>query len=234
MTRHAGPLTLSRVEGSSVGRGVLSPPHPSFPTPIGNPSPGVGIPFALSGVEGSTERNGVGRPAPSPSVTPRPLCHVIPRPREESKAPAHLSAPALETHLTQRRVGHPLFPSTKLETYTCAKAQVYVSVYCSPSPLGPIRERGSKGVRVPFSSTKQSKPCLKPQNNQKRPPPSLTFIPSPPPGTELEAEVGAEAPTSASVLLSPSPLGPIRERGSKGVRVPSPSAKQSRPASPML
>ena len=37
---------------------------------------------------------------------------------------------------------------------------------------------------------------------------------------ELEAEVGASAPTSASVHLSPSPLKALRERGTKGERVP--------------
>ncbi len=46
--------------------------------------------------------------------------------------------------------------------------------------------------------------------------------PSPIPSIELEAEVGAEAPTSASVHLSPSPLKALRERGIKGVRVPFP------------
>ena len=43
---------------------------------------------------------------------------------------------------------------------------------------------------------------------------------SPSPSIELEAEVGALAPTSASVLLSPSPSMALRERGIKGVRVP--------------
>ncbi len=38
--------------------------------------------------------------------------------------------------------------------------------------------------------------------------------------TELEAGVGAKAPTPASVFLSPSPLKALRERGIKGVRVP--------------
>ena len=45
-------------------------------------------------------------------------------------------------------------------------------------------------------------------------------IPALLPSIELEAEVGAEAPTSASVLLSPSPLKALRERGIKGERVP--------------
>ncbi len=40
------------------------------------------------------------------------------------------------------------------------------------------------------------------------------------PSIELEAEVGALAPTSASVLLSPSPSTALRERGIKGERVP--------------
>ena len=41
-----------------------------------------------------------------------------------------------------------------------------------------------------------------------------------PPSTELEGDVGADAPTSPSVLISPSPLKALRERGIKGVRVP--------------
>ncbi len=53
--------------------------------------------------------------------------------------------------------------------------------------------------------------------------PAVHPIPGPLPSTELEAEVGAEAPTSASVLLSPSPSMALRERGIKGVRVPFPS-----------
>ena len=60
-----------------------------------------------------------------------------------------------------------LLPSTKLETLTCAMAQVSVSVFSSPSPLMALRERGIKGERVfPFHFLKQSKPCLNPQNNQ--------------------------------------------------------------------
>ena len=69
--------------------------------------------------------------------------------------------------------------------------------------------------------------------------PSLCVIPSLLPSIELEAEVGASAPTSASVLPSPSPLKALRacpeslegERGIKGVRVPVPIPllKQSNP-----
>ena len=61
---------------------------------------------------------------------------------------------------------------------------------------------------------------------RKRPGPSITstpffsVIPSLLPSNELEAEAGAFAPASASVLLSPSPLKALRERGIKGVRVP--------------
>ena len=41
-----------------------------------------------------------------------------------------------------------------------------------------------------------------------------------PPSTELEGDVGVSTPTSPSVLISPSPLKALRERGIKGVRVP--------------
>ena len=64
--------------------------------------------------------------------------------------------------------------------------------------------------------TRQTNP--KPQTPQPNTPP--TPSPPSPPSIELEAEVGAGAPTSASVLLSPSPLKALRERGTKGVRVP--------------
>ena len=43
-----------------------------------------------------------------------------------------------------------LCPSTKLEGCTCARAQVHPSVFSSPSPLMALRERGTKGVRVPL------------------------------------------------------------------------------------
>ena len=67
-----------------------------------------------------------------------------------------------------------------------------------------------------------AKTCMSPKQCHP-PPPSTklkaTVIPMPReesgagsllPSTELEAEVGAEAPTSASVLLSPSPLKALR------------------------
>ena len=50
--------------------------------------------------------------------------------------------------------------------------------------------------------------------------PFFSVIPSLLPSNELEAEAGAKAPASASVLISPSPLKALRERGIKGVRVP--------------
>ena len=110
-------------------------------------------------------------------------------------------------------------PSTKLEACTCAWAQVHASVYFSPSPLKALRERGTKGVRVPFPAGKGiSKSAPRLPIHQ-----SFQWVEWPrpvPPGTELGADVGAEAPMSAPVLLSPSPLQALRERGIKGVRVP--------------
>ena len=52
------------------------------------------------------------------------------------------------------------------------------------------------------------------------PSPFFSVIPSLHLSNELEAEAGVVTSASASVLLSPSPLGPSRERGIKGVRVP--------------
>ncbi len=52
-----------------------------------------------------------------------------------------------------------------------------------------------------------------------------------PPNIELEAEVGAEAPTSASVLLSPSPLKTLSlpRTPIRGERVPRPRAESAYP-----
>ena len=77
---------------------------------------------------------------------------------------------------------------------------------------------------IPLTCNSAKPPLTLPEH----PPPPPSFQPpraeihpiSLLPSTELEAEVGAEAPTSASVLISPSPLKALRERGIKGVRVP--------------
>ena len=110
--------------------------------------PRCGVPLALSGVEGSQERNGAGCPPPPPIRVGVPLVGTLP-------------ATHAKTCMPQNRTIL-LLPSTEL------KATVI------PMP----REESGAGSLLP--------------------------------STELEAEVGAEAPTSASVLLSPSPLKALR------------------------
>ena len=82
----------------------------------------------------------------------------------------------------------------------------------TPTAIPALYTRHSRGV---------GNPSLRNNHSQT---PQFSLAPSPlfPPSssTELEAEVGAEAPTSASVLLSPSPLQALKERGIKGERVP--------------
>ena len=56
------PLGIIPTPHSSVNK---PPFHPSFRPPSRNLSRGVGVPFALSGVEGLTERNGVASPPPT-------------------------------------------------------------------------------------------------------------------------------------------------------------------------
>ena len=105
-------------------------------------------------------------------------------------------------------------PSTKLEGNTCTLAQVLPSVFPSPLkalslPRTPIRgERGIKGVRVPFPI----------RHSAPREPESIPI----PPSTKLEGSTCAKAQVLPSVFLSPSPLMALRERGTKGVRVPPP------------
>ncbi len=255
-----GPLTLSSVEGSSGRWPTLDNPSclTNQPTPdshvipmpreesgavrggLRSPIPcrgdrlvalpGVG-PLTLSSVEGSSG----GWPTPdNPSRMtnhPTPDSHVIPMPREESQASARPSAPALVSLIIHQGVERSApSPSTKLETHTCAKAQVCVSVYFSPSPLKalslsrtPIREeRGSKGVRVPFplpvplGKDISKMQCIFDMSIKQGGRVGLHLIPgrsrvwrpipSPLPGTELGTSACAEAHALVPNLLSPSPL----------------------------
>ncbi len=108
------------------GPSIAYTPFPSFPTPIGNLW--VGVPLALSVVEGSQERNGaVLQP---PTNAPHT---VIPMPCEESGV-----------------VSCSLSPVMKLEGAVGAGAPTAPSVFLSPSPLKALRERGTKGERVPL------------------------------------------------------------------------------------
>ena len=111
-------------------------------------------------------------PTHHPSNHPHPTdSPVIPRPREVEDAPRRESGVGYsarpEQHRRASRVqwGRSLppslipvprhrnpsssSPSTKLEAYACASAQAYASVFFSPSPLKALRERGTKGERVP-------------------------------------------------------------------------------------
>ena len=88
-----------------------------------------GVPFALSGVEEPTPAKAGGQPngtrwAPSPN--PR---------RPYPTTPLHPPPPS---------------PSTELECPRACSARTWASVLLSPSPLKALRERGTKGVRVPL------------------------------------------------------------------------------------
>ena len=152
---------------------------------------------------------------------------------------------------------YPSFPplSTKTRGRRMCSAHTSASVFFSPSPLKILRERGTKGERVPCPMAEPTHPeatrraCPEslewierrwPMNCQPDAPfpptlhqsfstPTCPLPSSPPSSNELEAEVGALAPTSASVLLSPSPLKALRERGTKGERVPRPMAESTHP-----
>ncbi len=194
--------------------------------------PGAG-PLTLSGVEGSS------------GEWPT---HRLPTATFPSTPHQYFSTPAC-----------PLPSSPPLSTKTrgrrmCA-AYASASVLLSPSPLTALRERGTKGERVPRPMAVPAHPeanrraCPEslqgvewrwPMHRQPAAPfsptlhqsfwtPTCPLPSSPPPSNELEAEVGALAPTSASVLLSPSPLKALRERGIKGERVPRPRAEPTHP-----
>ena len=194
-----GPLTLSSVEGSSGGWPTLDNPSrmTNHPSPD---SPGV--------------------PAPHFHPSPTQLT-VIPMPREESQASARPSAPALVSLIIHQGVERSApSPSTKLETHTCALAQVCVSVYFSPSPLKALRERGTKGERVPspvpLGKDISKMQCIFDMSIKQGGRVGLHLIPgwsrvwrpipSPLPSTESGTSACAEAHAPVPNLLSPSPL----------------------------
>ena len=120
-----------------------------------------------------------------------------------------ISSPPVPTRVWRRlaprpvRPGHgPSIASPSLPTNTfhpTTQPPFTVSFRCPATNLG----RGSYPFYLPVIPT-----------------PFLSVIPSLLPSTELEAEAGALAPASASVLISPSTLKALRERGIQGVRVP--------------
>ncbi len=164
-------------------------------------------------------------PAPDLESTPRAESRggvLPPLPRGERAGVRVIPSPACGIVITNQHPSHchsdaprgiwggapsPL-PSTKLEGSAC------------PEPLE--GERGTKGVSVPFLLLRLRRPSLSSPTPVKNP----SF---PPPVLKLEGAVGAGAPTAPSVFPSPSPLKALRERGIKGVRVPSVFLKQSKP-----
>ena len=99
---------------------------------------------------------------------------------------------------------------------------------CKPKPHNPTTHR------LPSPSSRRAEPAPA-KAGKSIPPESITHKPAghpmlrgPLPSTELEAEVGAASTNWRGAALvplftsSPSPLGPSRERGIKGVRVPLP------------
>ena len=181
----------------NIGPSIVVPftftaPTICTPTPIGNPSPGTG------------SRGGVLPPLP-------------PRERGEVRV---ITSPACRAVITNQRPTHchsdaprgiwggalPPLPSTKLGAGNCTKVQLPALVFVSPSPLKTLRERGIKGVRVPLPFLKQSKPCLKPQNNQKPTPPATREIPR-----NLFRRRSIKTATS-SINVQSNPHPPSRER----------------------
>ena len=120
--------------------------------------------------------------APSPLPSTKLEGSACPEPLEGERGTKGVSVPFLLLRLRRRSlssptpVKNPSFPPPvlKLEGAVGAGAPTAPSVFPSPSPLKALRERGIKGVRVPSVFLKQSKPCLKPQNNQK-----LAHLPCP-------------------------------------------------------
>ncbi len=101
---------------------------------------------------------------PSETITYNPATHSIPSPLPSSSVEAG-TRPALPG--VGWGVAPSPLPSTELEAEVGAKAPTSASVLLSPYPLMTLREIGIKGVRVFPQSLKQSKSCLKSQNNQK-------------------------------------------------------------------
>ena len=139
-------------EESGAATGVLR-----FPLPFRHSRPRSGI--HSQGVRHSVrpERNRrvsraewVGCPTPdNPSRMtnhPTPDSHVIPMPREESQASARPSAPALVSLIIQQGVERSApSPSTKLETHTCALAQVWRLCLFLPLSLKGPKGEGDQG-----------------------------------------------------------------------------------------
>ena len=162
-------------DATSVGVGAIGVLHPSPGPSIADPKPNKQNEYPTPTTQ---------QPLPHHSRLAHPS---FPRSRESippeqppptpqlSLAPLRYSLSSTQYQTTgrgRRCSSFPLSlpPSTKLEGSACAMAQALPSVFSSPSPLRALRERGIKGVRVPPSRfLKQSKPCLKPQNNQRPP-----------------------------------------------------------------
>ena len=198
----------------TIGPSIVVPltftaPTICTPTPIGNPSRGVERPASVRTTGGS--------PTPGEgSLTLKPLEEPAPSPSRGSSGVAHPRLSNLASHPRPPYAVLPSpLPSIELEAEVGALAPTSASVLLSPSPLMALRERGTKGVSVPFLLLRLRRPSLSSPTPVKNP----SF---PPPVLKLEGAVGAGAPTAPSVFPSPSPLKALRERGIKGERVPSP------------
>ena len=157
-----------------------SPSTPSFPTPIGNPSPDAGRCGGSVRPERSrrvdrTEQGGV---SSTFSLVASSLVGALPR------------CEAAHAEATRSMSG--TWPSPR---------QYSTSVYGHPPSLIPFRCPARNLGLAPHAFYLLSSPL---------PSSPLPSSPLPLPSTELEAEVGALAPTSASVLFSPSPLKALR------------------------
>ncbi len=187
------------------------------------------------------------RPGHGPSIAyPALPFSVLPDPRcgaAHAEATRRVERGVAHIRLS-RLAGHPRPPyavipspptSTKLGASACARAQALAPVFLSPSrdsgqALRAIKgegERETKGVRVSSPILKQSKPCLKPQNNQK-PAPSPSSFPTP---------IGNPSPWGAVRRGSPlhhakSPENPLGVVQSNQLRVQSTFNQRSIKTSP--
>ncbi len=148
-------------------------------------------------------------PSPPTSTNPRFAMSSRGPARDLKRPPQDMAFTAVHPHPTSGNVrgtasrtlkewaGMRLMSSpptrTKLGASACARAQALAPVFPSLSPLKALRacpeslegESRIKRVRVPLSFLKQSKACLKPENNQKPAPSPSSFptpIGNPPPG----------------------------------------------------
>ena len=152
-------------------------------------------------------------------------CPGSPQMYPHSQLPLRASPSAVDARAFARMYCRSAVPG--VEADACAFAQ---AISHAPAPDAPAHTAEGALATSPFPPFSSVTPrSLLPYHSDApqgiwggaSPSVILSLLPS----TELEAEAGAEAPASASILLSPSSLKALRERGIKGVRVLLPPLK---------